>query len=897
MENSINTRPLQALFRNILLLGAAVYIAAMVYVWHLVLKDTEDSLKHINSMLIQGVRTTLKGHELILRGLGQELLAMGALENPENGRSIMERMKTFDPSMAGFGLARPDGQLVLVSGVKPGQDLPNLATLPQSRDSFKEVLESGQFRTGRAYFFKLFSRWVVPIRAPIFDEQGQLRAVCAAAYFIEQANVAWSNAELPPHTHTALMRDDGYLIFTQPLQEGSGQKVFEDTYGQPIAEETRLQITELKKTKSFVKINTPKQEHKTNYLAYNYIPEFDLHTGAYISQTAVTVRWLYRMIVPSIMFLTFILGGIWTYRRTSQRQEQVDADKRDSETRYRTLFDSAKDAIFLVRGNHFIECNPATLQMFGCTRDEIIGRTPQRFSPEFQPDGSSSNENANKKIKAAFNGKHQFFEWTHQKLDGTLFDAEISLNVVSIANEPHLLATVRNITDRKRIEQQLSFQAGHDSLTGLPNRKSLHEAFPGHKKVAKESGKHLVMLLLDLDRFKEVNDTLGHHLGDQLLAQVGPRLKQVYTDGQATIARLGGDEFAILVTTNESVNQITTLATSSIEVLRKPFTVSGITVSIGASIGVACYPQHGENSHELLRAADVAMYEAKKLSIGWKLYERNIDEYSRQRLRFANELAQAVEEKQLVLHYQPKIDIATGRTAGFEALVRWQHPTQGLLLPEAFIDLVEMGKVIHPFTQAVIELAVTEKKQLHSLGYTQPVAINLSALNLLDDACFNCLETALARHNLSTSEIELELTESAVMHDPKRAITILNMFKERGINIAIDDFGTGYSSLAYLRRLPVSSLKIDRTFVKDMRTNTQDSAIVRSTIALAHSLDLRVIAEGVEDKQTLELLHSMNCDQAQGYGICRPQPMKDLVEWLLVDQLQSFSHKQKKTAR
>lgn len=887
MEKSINTRPLQALFRNILLLGAAVYIAAMIYVWHLVLRDTEDSLKHINSMLTQGVRTTLKGHELVLRGLGKELLEMGALENPENGRLTMERMKAFDPSMAGFGLARPDGQLVLVSGIKPGQALPNLATLPQSRDSFREVLESRQFRTGRAYYFKLFNRWVVPIRAPIFDEQGRLLAVCAAAYFVEQANVAWSNAELPSQTHTLLMRDDGYLIFTQPLQESASQKVFEDTYGEAIAEKTRSQITALKKTNSFVKINTPKQEHKTNYLAYNYIPEYNLHTGAYISQTAVAERWLYRMIVPSIMLFIFILGGIWTYRRTQQRQEQVDADKRDSETRYRTLFDSAKDAIFLVHDNHFVDCNPATLQMFGCARDEILGSTPQCYSPELQPDGRSSSEKANEKIKAAFNGKHQFFEWLHQKLDGTTFDAEVSLNAIKIANEPHLLATVRNITDRKRIEQKLSFQAGHDSLTELPNRKSLHEAFPIHMKTAKESGKRLAMLLLDLDRFKEVNDTLGHHLGDQLLTQVGPRLHNVFTDGKATIARLGGDEFAIIVNTDNTTDEITALATTTVEALCQPFTVSGITISIGVSIGVACYPQHGDNSHELLRAADVAMYEAKKLSIGWKLYERNIDEYSRQRLRFANELTQAVKEKQLVLHYQPKIDIATGNTAGFEALVRWQHPVQGLLFPDAFIDLVEMGEVIHPFTQAIIELVVTEKKQLHSLGYTQPVAINLSARNLLDDACFKTLEKALASHNLSTVEVELELTESAIMHNPKRAITILNMFKDRGINIAIDDFGTGYSSLAYLRQLPVSSLKIDRTFVKDMRINTQDSAIVRSTIALAHSLDLSVIAEGVEDKQTLELLHSMNCDQAQGYGICRPQPMDKLIEWLSENDLAS----------
>ena len=553
----------------------------------------------------------------------------------------------------------------------------------------------------------------------------------------------------------------------------------------------------------------------------------------------------------------------------------------DTETRYQTLFESAGDTILLAdRDSRFVECNPTTLTMFGCTREQIIGSRILNFSPEFQLDGILSEEKIKKYVQAAFDGQSQFFEWRHIRLDGTPFDVEVSLSPVKIGNQPFLQAMIRDITERKNFEQQLAYQAGHDSLTGLPNRKSLHEAFLKHINNSEKLNDSVIMMLLDLDRFKEINDTLGHHLGDQVLAQIGPRLQNRCGDQDATIARLGGDEFAIILSTEESNVKNKKMAETFLEALQVPFQVNGLNVNIAASIGIACYPEHGLDSHQLLRAADVAMYEAKKHSLGVIIYDPSIDEYTTQRLKFAHELTNAVKENQLVLHYQPRIDIMTGQISGFEALIRWLHPEEGLLYPDRFIDLVEMSEVIHPFTQNVIELAVTEKKRLQTMGIKQPVAINLSARNLIDNTCFDALETALARNDLSTTEIELEITESAVMQDPKRAVILLNKFKDRGIKIAIDDFGTGYSSLSYLRQLPVNALKIDRSFVMNMLSNTQDSAIVRSTIALAHSLDMKVIAEGVEDKETLNLLRKMNCNEAQGYGICRPQPFEKLVEWI-----------------
>jgi diguanylate cyclase (GGDEF)-like protein/PAS domain S-box-containing protein len=601
---------------------------------------------------------------------------------------------------------------------------------------------------------------------------------------------------------------------------------------------------------------------------WNYIHKNGSKVPVYLSVTAL------RSLSGEIIGFLGI-GTDLTERKAMQ------AHLREAETLYHALFDNAGDAITLLDTEGIIkDCNPAALELFGCARNQFIGKQIAEFSPEFQSDGLSSEEKSRKIIQDTVIHGEQFFDWLYIGQDGAVFDAEIRLSRVEIDNKPYFQGIIRDITERKSLEKKLAFQAGHDSLTGLPNRKSLHEAFPRHVKAADTLNSSIVMMLLDLDRFKEINDTLGHHLGDQVLAQVGPRLRNRCPDKTATIARLGGDEFALIITTDLNAENLRLMAEDFVEALRLPFHVGGFNVTVGASLGVAIFPEHGENSHELLRAADVAMYSAKKRSIGVTIYDPSIDEYSTQRLMLANEINQAIQKKQFLLHYQPKINIATRDISGLEALVRWNHPTEGLMYPGSFLDIVEMSDVINLFTQAVTELAVADKKRMLTMGVSQPIAINLSARNLVDHTCFEAIESALARNNLLPSEIELELTESAVMQDPENAVEIVNKFRSRGIKTAIDDYGTGYSSLSYLRQLSVSALKIDRSFVMDMRNNTQDSAIVRSTIALAHSLDLKVIAEGVEDDETLELLKEMQCDEAQGYAICRPQPLDELITWM-----------------
>jgi len=575
-----------------------------------------------------------------------------------------------------------------------------------------------------------------------------------------------------------------------------------------------------------------------------------------------------------------IIGLLAVATDLTERKAML-ASLEKTETLYQNLFRHAGDAIVLLSNRGVVlDCNPAALQMFGAERDQFIGHNIVQFSPDEQPGGQPSMELGAEMIASVIQNGQQVFEWAHQQADGSQFLVEVNLSRIEIDGKTCFHGIIRDITERKSLEMELSYQAGHDSLTQLANRKTLHASFPQHLEKAGQAGRALVMMLLDLDRFKEINDTLGHHIGDLVLKQVGPRLHTACTVESATIARLGGDEFALQMTSDLPMEALQRMAQSIVEALRKPFVADGFKVTVGASLGIAVYPQHGDDSHGLLRAADVAMYEAKRNSLGVVVYDERIDQHSAQRLQFAGELQQAIDNDELVLHYQPKIDLQTRNIAGFEALVRWLHPTEGLLYPDRFIDLVEMSEFIQPFTRKVIALAAVDKRRMADLGIDQPVAVNLSARNLVDDSFIIWIDTELQKNALPTSSIEVELTESAVMQDPENSIKLLHKAHQRGLRIAIDDFGTGHSSLAYLRRLPVSALKIDRSFVTEMGRDDHNRAIVRSTIALARSLELQVIAEGVEDVSVLQTLAEMKSDQAQGYGICRPLPLDDLLVWI-----------------
>ncbi len=432
----------------------------------------------------------------------------------------------------------------------------------------------------------------------------------------------------------------------------------------------------------------------------------------------------------------------------------------------------------------------------------------------------------------------------------------------------------------------LEYQMTHDVLTDLANRTMLRDRIQRSTHGEAGSSPPLALMVMDLDRFKEYNDTLGHHNGDILLKEVAVRLLDLLHPVEC-LARLGGDEFAVLL---RDVNQEEALrAASGIQkIFEAPFIIEEFTIHLGASIGLALSPIHGTIPNLLLQRAEVAMYQAKKGGGGFSLYDPDQDPYTTRRLMILGALREAIEKGGLILHYQPKVDLRTGRLVGVEALVRWHHPKFGALPPDQFIPIAEQSGLIKPLTLWVLNEALRQSRAWQEEGWEIPVAVNLSALNLQDPRLPDHVAGFLKAWDISHQFLALELTESTVMENPPVAIEVLKRLEGMGIRIAIDDFGTGHSSLAYLKRLPVREIKLDKSFVKNMEKDRQDVQIVESTVTLGHNLGLTVVAEGVEDQETYDRLAGIGCDVAQGYFLSRPIPGKEFLDWCKQNQLRKL---------
>ena len=448
------------------------------------------------------------------------------------------------------------------------------------------------------------------------------------------------------------------------------------------------------------------------------------------------------------------------------------------------------------------------------------------------------------------------------------------------SQEVNRLVTAFN-SMRQQIHQRqmaLEDQALHDALTGLPNRALLNDRIGQAVNIMHRSTQPMAVLLLDLDRFKEVNDALGHPVGDQLLQHVGQRLKTVLRDSD-TVARLGGDEFAIIAP-NTDTAYAGKFARKVIDVINEAFIIEAQKLYVGVSVGIAIYPQHGDDANTLMRHADVAMYHAKRNKLGYSMYKQSQDEGSVDKLTLVSDLHNELElTKDMQLFYQPQVNIFTREVVAVEALLRWEHPQFGYISPEHIVNMAEHTGQINELTRWVVNTALNDcAEYIKTQGIR--VSINLSARNLQDSNLPESISQALNRHEVEASSVVLEITESAMMNDPVRARKIMYELDAMGVELSVDDFGTGFSSLGYLKMLPVSELKIDKSFVMNMLADENDAIIVHSTIELAHNLGLKVVAEGVEDQTTLLQLRNLKCDVAQGYYLSRPMHKSDLLKWI-----------------
>lgn len=431
--------------------------------------------------------------------------------------------------------------------------------------------------------------------------------------------------------------------------------------------------------------------------------------------------------------------------------------------------------------------------------------------------------------------------------------------------------TVREVHTLARSRQE----ARTDDLTGLPNRRMVLETLSAELAAPQP---RIALLILDLDRFKEVNDSLGHAAGDALLETIGARLARVLPEG-GTFGRLGGDEFAVLLP-GADVPEAERVARAIAEAMSASFTLAGVCLHASFSIGVAAAPRHGAEPDLLLARADIAMYRAKRLRTGVEAWHAAPDDPSRSRIEALGELRSAVEGGHLAVYYQPQVHLPSGRIVGVEALVRWPHPTRDVLPPAEFLAMAEQSGLMPAITRFVLDRALRDARVLRDAGHALRMSVNISASDLVNEALVEEVRDGLIRHGLSPSDLVVEVTEDSVMIERSRSIDLLRRLRESGVRVSIDDFGTGHASLAYVRDLPLDELKLDRAFLRGVPTDVHNATIVRSTIELAHSLSMPVVAEGVEDQPTVDWLRALGCDEVQGFHYSRPVPMDRLRQWL-----------------
>jgi diguanylate cyclase (GGDEF)-like protein/PAS domain S-box-containing protein len=531
-----------------------------------------------------------------------------------------------------------------------------------------------------------------------------------------------------------------------------------------------------------------------------------------------------------------------------------------------SVVESSSDCIVCIQRDGVIRsANTATARLFGCPSGALPGSPLSEYLPGFGADGVGFDALAG-----------SILERTARTADGRKLPIEISMS--KVASEDDLfVAVIRDVTERQAQRRALEHQATHDPLTGLPNR----TAFMRHlgSLLAREHGRRVALLMLDLSRFKEVNDTLGHDVGDEVLREVARRFTS-RLQGSALISRIGGDEFTVVLADVERRDVVESLCARLIDSLRSPIAARGVAIEVGVSVGIAFSPDHSRDAKELLRLADVAMYVAKRNGSAFGIYDRDDDKHTVRRLSMLSELRTAIQQGGMRLHYQPQVNLKTGKTESVEALVRWRHDMHGDVDPGEFVTLAEATDLILPLTewtlrQALADLASWNKRQLDLR-----VGINISARVIQDLDFPRRLETLIRETGTQPHQVELEITESAMLVDPERARRIVKSLHSLGVLIAIDDYGTGFSSLGYLRDLRLHALKLDKSFVVDLEARAQNRVIVESTVQMAHALGLRVVAEGVETEWAKRYLESVGYDFGQGFWFARAMSAADCCAWV-----------------
>jgi diguanylate cyclase (GGDEF)-like protein/PAS domain S-box-containing protein len=574
-----------------------------------------------------------------------------------------------------------------------------------------------------------------------------------------------------------------------------------------------------------------------------------------------------------------VLQGVF---RDITERKMAEQKLEESIVRFRRLSEAGFEGIVISEQGIFVDANTRMAEMLGCAFSDLIGR---KISDFVAPESMDS------VLDHIGSGSEERYELFAKRKDGSIFPVEAQGKSLPYEGRMLRMTAIRDITERKEAEERIRYLAYYDSLTGLPNRTFYKELVSRALLLAKRHHWTIAILFIDLDYFKRINDTLGHDIGDQLLRTVGDLVKTCIRKSdfitrseedvlEDVVARLGGDEFIVLLNEIAHSQDASRVARRILKELARPFTLAGHEVFVTASIGIALYPLDGNDAENLLKNADVAMYHAKNQGRNnYQFYTKSMNATSLQRLDLENDLRKALDRGEFLLYYQPTVDVQTRTIIGAEALVRWKHPNKGMISPGEFIPLAEETGLIVSIGEWVLRTACSQNRAWQNAG-NKPfrVAVNLSGRQFDQEGLIEVISNALRDTGFDPQYLELEITESTIMKNPEKAATTLQKLKGMGICLSIDDFGTGYSSLGNLRKFPIDTLKIDRSFVMNITTDSDDAAITTAIIAMAHSLKLGVIAEGVESEDQQSFLRERACDAVQGYLFSRPVPAEEFIK-------------------
>ena len=617
----------------------------------------------------------------------------------------------------------------------------------------------------------------------------------------------------------------------------------------------------------------------------------------------VQTDYYLTVLAITIIFLGAIFSNLYENRTKRAKkillnlnknlEDKVEERTKEIEEQYasfETLFEKSSDARSVLDNGIFVQHNVKAVEMLGYhSKEELLNLHPSELSPEFQPDGQSSYKKALEMIHLAEKKGGHRFEWVHTRANGEDFWSEVVLTPIVLNNRHVLYVTWRDISEQKNIREELieqknilHHQAHHDNLTDLPNRVYFNDELQKTIEESQQNQTEFALFFIDLDQFKHINDSLGHEIGDKILQAVTQRLMAKIRK-KDLLARLGGDEFTIIMNKLVNAQDATKLAQKILDVLKQPIHIEGHTLYVTSSIGISLYPQDGTDAHNLLKYADTAMYKAKDMGRNnFQFYSAEMTELAFEKIVMEASLRQAIKNREFVVYFQPQVDALTENIFGLEALVRWEHPVMGLVTPEKFISLAEEKSLIVEIDTLVMQSAMKQISQWYAEGlFPGVLSLNISIQWLERESFFQTVQENINKFRFKPEWLGLEITESEVMKNPVDCITKLQQLNEFGIKLSIDDFGTGYSSLSYLKRLPIHTLKIDQSFIRDIPDDDEDTAIVKAIIALSESLNLGIIAEGVETSEQKDFLLEHGCKDIQGYYYGRPMPAEEIFSTYL----------------